>query len=510
MQTKLSIVEHIRAASQVFTHLASARTAVRGEVREQLASYGLRPDTYAILSIIHTSGGKCGNADVAESLGLPRGSTHRLLKGLQTEGLITSVQSADDKRFNSWLVSPEGEEVLREVNPFPSNGNYWTALVSMSPRDRREMFDDLASLVIGLASPQGATMLKTVLFGRDGRTASTTASFNPDLLGRLYLMLMTAHRLTQSEQTRHLQATTGGTIESAHYMTMFRAIDPCVVSDISDFLRLDPATTTRVVDHLVRLGYVSRTRSPVDGRQVIVRSTEAARELISAVTPFPPSGQFVHTLSRLPDGGERLSRHLGAFNDAISGRRSFPHPDYEALARGLSVATEEEAGTRAALDSDTYRKAMAQFATGVAVLTASFGDARRGITVNSVASVSLSPPLLLVCLIDAIPMLELVTSAGTFALNVLAEDQRNLAVRFGRAESADNPHTLEGVRWSAVDGVPVLDDALASVICRVDRMLEIGDHTVILVAPINAVHDPDGPQRAALTFFNSTYHITGP
>jgi flavin reductase (DIM6/NTAB) family NADH-FMN oxidoreductase RutF len=78
------------------------------------------------------------------------------------------------------------------------------------------------------------------------------------------------------------------------------------------------------------------------------------------------------------------------------------------------------------------RAALGHFATGVTVVTAAGGDTHHGTTANAVSSVSLDPPLLLVCLRDESLTLSAMRESGRFAVNVLHADQEHLARRFAR------------------------------------------------------------------------------
>lgn len=109
---------------------------------------------------------------------------------------------------------------------------------------------------------------------------------------------------------------------------------------------------------------------------------------------------------------------------------------------------------------DGLRAVMARFATGVTVVTTA---GPLGSTANAVSSVSLDPPLVLVCLREASETLAGLRASGGFAINVLAEDQHELADRFARASSAEQ---WDGVGHRvARTGSPLLDGTLATIEC---------------------------------------------
>ncbi len=128
------------------------------------------------------------------------------------------------------------------------------------------------------------------------------------------------------------------------------------------------------------------------------------------------------------------------------------------------------------VDPAQFRHLLGQFATGVTVLTAR--DARGhpiGMTASSVASVSLRPPLLLVCVDQQHDMHAAMRAAERFILNVLAADQESISRRF----AADHPDRFDGIAYRENgDGIPVLDDVLASIACEKHGEAPGGDHSV--------------------------------
>ncbi|WP_432847673.1 flavin reductase family protein [Amycolatopsis sp. CA-161197] len=129
------------------------------------------------------------------------------------------------------------------------------------------------------------------------------------------------------------------------------------------------------------------------------------------------------------------------------------------------------------VDALAMRTTMGRFATGVAVVTTVFDGVPHGMTVNSLTSVSLSPPLVLVCLTTGARTTEAAVSAGRFALNVLSTRQEQLALRFAR-RGEDHFSGLP-VKTGA-HAVPVIPDALVHLECSVHRALTAGDHEVVI------------------------------
>lgn len=127
----------------------------------------------------------------------------------------------------------------------------------------------------------------------------------------------------------------------------------------------------------------------------------------------------------------------------------------------------------------SLRAVMACFPTGVTVVsTRDGGGAPLGLTVNSFTSVSLEPPLVLVCIGRSAGSHDRLVESGTFAVSVLSEGQGEIARRFARQPSEGR---FEGVPWwEAPSGNPVLEGATAWLDCTIEELMEAGDHTIIL------------------------------
>jgi len=129
-------------------------------------------------------------------------------------------------------------------------------------------------------------------------------------------------------------------------------------------------------------------------------------------------------------------------------------------------------------DSLDFRRALGSFATGVAVVTARDpSGGNRGMTVNSISSVSLEPPLVLYCLDKAAMSYEIFRQSENFAVNFLRKDQHALSVRFSTA-AIDKWEGVDYELWSGQ--LPVLRGCLANLACRRENIYEGGDHVIIL------------------------------
>jgi flavin reductase (DIM6/NTAB) family NADH-FMN oxidoreductase RutF len=129
-------------------------------------------------------------------------------------------------------------------------------------------------------------------------------------------------------------------------------------------------------------------------------------------------------------------------------------------------------------DAVSMRRAMGQFATGVTVITTVTGERQpAGCTVSAFSSLSLDPPLVLVCIDQGRVMHQQLTAAPGYVVNVLRTDQRELAVRFaGRGEDRFTALRTTPGRH----GIPLIDGAIAHVQCDLHSVLDGGDHAIIV------------------------------
>ena len=134
--------------------------------------------------------------------------------------------------------------------------------------------------------------------------------------------------------------------------------------------------------------------------------------------------------------------------------------------------------TDAAIGPAAFRELLGRFATGVTVVTTTTQDgAPVGMTANSVTSVSLEPPLVLICVHQDSGMHGAMTQAPGFVINVLASDQEHLSRHFA-GTSGDR---FSGIGYrSGAHGAPILDGVLAHIECRQDSSIEAGDHTIFV------------------------------
>ncbi len=151
------------------------------------------------------------------------------------------------------------------------------------------------------------------------------------------------------------------------------------------------------------------------------------------------------------------------------------------------------------LDAAVFRRVIGSFMSGVVVITAGRDDQPYGMTVSAVSSLSLDPPMLLVCLNSASSTQEVVRRTGLFAVNILAEHQGSLAERFARSGLPDK---FDGVGYRlGHTGVPLLDGALAVVECQVAEAVTGGTHRVFLARVLHA----DAVEGSPLAYFRGRF-----
>ncbi len=155
------------------------------------------------------------------------------------------------------------------------------------------------------------------------------------------------------------------------------------------------------------------------------------------------------------------------------------------------------------IDPKVFRNAMGRFATGVTVVTVQAGSARRGMTANAFSSLSLDPPLVLVCVDNQANILALLREAGKFAVNYLAESQKGASDWFAGVGSdvedqfADLPHE------TGENGAPLRKGSLGFVECDVHEEMAGGDHTIFVGRVTRVEIEEDA--RPPLLFYGGAY-----
>jgi 3-hydroxy-9,10-secoandrosta-1,3,5(10)-triene-9,17-dione monooxygenase reductase component len=151
------------------------------------------------------------------------------------------------------------------------------------------------------------------------------------------------------------------------------------------------------------------------------------------------------------------------------------------------------------ISPEHYRATLGHFCSGITIVTAVGSDGPAGMTAQSFCALSLDPPLILVCPGKSSSSWPRIESAGTFCVNVLAEDQEELC----RAFAAKGTDKFAGVGWSPgpFTGAPVLAGGLAWMECRMEQVLDGGDHAIV----VGRVLDLQSREGRPLLFFRGGY-----
>lgn len=155
------------------------------------------------------------------------------------------------------------------------------------------------------------------------------------------------------------------------------------------------------------------------------------------------------------------------------------------------------------IPSMELRRVMGSFATGVTIVTCQIGRRTHGITVNSLTSVSLNPPLILICIDQKALAHTLIPEAVIFGISVLAERQAEISDFFARRVGLDEVDELATVPWyPGRTGAPLIEGAIATLECRLVASHPGGDHAIFVAEVLEARVLSDLPP---LLFFRGQY-----
>ena len=156
----------------------------------------------------------------------------------------------------------------------------------------------------------------------------------------------------------------------------------------------------------------------------------------------------------------------------------------------------------APIDRDLFRSTLGRWASGVTVITTVHEGQPYGMTASSFSSLSLDPPLVLVCVDHRAHLHQHLPQARRYGVSVLAADQEALSTHF-----AGRPQADLSIPWVHAEGIPLLGGALAHLVCDVDAMLPGGDHTIYVGRVTHAAVWPD---RDPLLYFGGKYRGLAP
>jgi flavin reductase len=154
-----------------------------------------------------------------------------------------------------------------------------------------------------------------------------------------------------------------------------------------------------------------------------------------------------------------------------------------------------------------FRKALGHFATGVTIITVDLDGEVHGMTANAFSSVSLNPPMVLICVDHAANTHGHLHARKRFGINVLTEHQRKISEYYARPERTHEHAEQEaGARFDrTAHGTPVLQGGLAYLECSLKETHQAGDHTIFIAEVEEVVMRPGAP----LVFFQGKYRMVG-
>lgn len=164
-----------------------------------------------------------------------------------------------------------------------------------------------------------------------------------------------------------------------------------------------------------------------------------------------------------------------------------PHRDAAAEVSPASASDREGSVTPAAI-----RRVLGRFATGVTVVTSLHDGIPRGVTVSAFMSISLEPPLVLVALDQARSLDPIIQRTGAYAVNILGEDDAALSECFAGAAVVPGRDAFCGAGWRpGTLGMPILDRSIASLECRLEQVVRLGDHDFLVGRVVSTSSDDD-------------------
>ena len=151
------------------------------------------------------------------------------------------------------------------------------------------------------------------------------------------------------------------------------------------------------------------------------------------------------------------------------------------------------------IDEAAFKLALSHFTSGVTVVTTEHDGTRYGMTVASFASLSLRPPLVIVCVEKSVKTHDAIAAAQKFGVSILGSGQVDVSNRF--ASRSDDKFAGIAVTAGSETGVPLIDGSITTIECRLHQQLPGGDHS-IFVGEVVAISTAEG---APLVYFRSGY-----
>ncbi|MEL6342913.1 MAG: flavin reductase family protein [Myxococcota bacterium] len=163
-----------------------------------------------------------------------------------------------------------------------------------------------------------------------------------------------------------------------------------------------------------------------------------------------------------------------------------------------------------AVDADTFKGAMSRFASGVTVVTVHTDAGDYGMTASAFCSLSLEPPLVLVCVKRTAMTHQRLMDADGFAINLLSADQKDVSNRYaGWGALPQDDFSDQGDARGSVSGAPLLDGAMAWIDCRRHAVHDGGDHSIFVGRVEGVSLHGDRDTLEPLLYFAGSYRQAG-
>lgn len=155
------------------------------------------------------------------------------------------------------------------------------------------------------------------------------------------------------------------------------------------------------------------------------------------------------------------------------------------------------------IEKSELRRVMGHYATGVTVITTFSKEGKlHGLTANAVSSLSLEPPLLIICVDKKAESYSSFEESGVFTVNILADDQEDISRRF----AVSGGEKFEGVAYRrGGNGAPILHGVLAHLECKVHATFDGGDHTIY----VGLIEEAETRDAKPLLFYRGGYRNLG-
>jgi len=151
---------------------------------------------------------------------------------------------------------------------------------------------------------------------------------------------------------------------------------------------------------------------------------------------------------------------------------------------------------------EVFRESLSQFCTGVTIVTFADADGYHGLTVNAFSSLSLDPPLILICIDKKTTSHDCLTCCDAFVVNILSREQEDLAARFANWRLSSADRFADSIYELTKTGLPAFRENLGYLECLRRDAIEAGDHTIV-IGEVETSASSDA--RPPLLYFRSQF-----